>query len=43
LSSAAADGEILLARTLPGNWNDGAERMAMDLNRTIHSSTSSMA
>jgi len=29
------DGEILLARTLPGNWNDGAERMAMDLNRTI--------
>ena len=29
------DGQIFLARTLPGNWNDGAERMALDLNRTI--------
>jgi hypothetical protein len=28
------DGQILLVRTLPGNWNDGAERLAVDLNRT---------
>src|SRR5439155_15722552 len=29
------DGRILLARTSPGNWNEGAERLALDLNRTI--------
>jgi hypothetical protein len=29
------DGHMLLGRTLPGTWNDGAERLAMDLNRTI--------
>src|SRR2546423_13893349 len=29
------DGQIFLARTLPGNWNEGAERMALDLNRTV--------
>src|SRR5205823_11521057 len=30
-----SDGQIFLARTLAGNWNDGAERLALDLNRTI--------
>jgi hypothetical protein len=30
-----ADGQILLARTLPGNWNQEAERLVVDLNRTI--------
>src|ERR1043165_1494274 len=30
-----SDGRILLARTSPGNWNEGAERLALDLNRTI--------
>jgi hypothetical protein len=29
------DGQILLARSLPGNWNDEPERLALDLNRTI--------
>src|SRR5438132_3936746 len=29
------NGQIFLARTLPGNWNEGAERMAVDLNRTV--------
>jgi hypothetical protein len=29
------DGQIFLARTLPGNWNEGSERLAVDLNRTI--------
>ncbi len=29
------DGQILLARTLPATWNDGADRLAVDLNRTI--------
>src|SRR5207249_2140559 len=29
------DGQIFLARTLAGNSNDGAERMALDLNRTV--------
>jgi hypothetical protein len=29
------DGEMLLARTLASSWNDGAERLALDLNRTI--------
>ena len=29
------DGQVLLARTLPGNWNENAERLALDLNRTI--------
>jgi hypothetical protein len=30
-----ADGRLILARTLPGTWNDGAERLALDINRTI--------
>ena len=30
-----ADGQILLARTLTGNWNQDTERLAVDLNRTI--------
>lgn len=30
-----SDGQVLLARTLPGNWNEGAARLAVDLNRTI--------
>jgi hypothetical protein len=30
-----ADGRIILGRTLPGTWNDGAERLALDINRTI--------
>jgi hypothetical protein len=29
------DGEILLARTLQGTWNDEPDRLALDLNRTI--------
>src|SRR5258705_6073031 len=29
------DGQILLARTLPGTWNEDAERLALDLNRTM--------
>ena len=29
------DGQILLARTLPATWNDGADRLAVDLSRTI--------
>lgn len=29
------DGQIVLARTLPGTWNDGAERLGLDLNRTL--------
>ncbi len=31
----AGDGRVLLARTLPGTWNDNAERLALDLNRTV--------
>jgi len=30
-----SDGQILLARTLTGTWNEEAERVALDLNRTI--------
>ena len=30
-----SDGQILLARALPGNWNEQPERLAVDLNRTI--------
>ena len=30
-----SDGQILLARTLTGTWNDEPERLALDLNRTI--------
>lgn len=30
-----SDGQVLLARTLPGSWNEAAERLAVDLNRTI--------
>ncbi len=30
-----SDCQVLLARTLPGNWNEGAARLAVDLNRTI--------
>jgi hypothetical protein len=30
-----SDGQILLARTLPGNWNQDTERLSVDLNRTI--------
>jgi hypothetical protein len=30
-----SDGQILLARTLTGTWNDEPERLAVDLNRTI--------
>jgi hypothetical protein len=29
------DGQVLLARTLPGTWNENAERLALDLNRTV--------
>jgi len=29
------DGQILLARTIAATWNDGPERLAVDLNRTI--------
>ena len=32
---ARNDGDILLARTLPGTWNDDLDRLAVDLNRTI--------
>src|SRR5262249_22383180 len=30
-----SDGQILLARSLPGTWNEEPERLALDLNRTI--------
>src|SRR5262249_38537224 len=30
-----SDGQLLLARTLPGTWNDDTDRLALDLNRTI--------
>ncbi|MGH7967393.1 MAG: hypothetical protein ACREIC_01565, partial [Limisphaerales bacterium] len=30
-----SDGQILLARTLTGTWNDEPQRLALDLNRTI--------
>jgi len=30
-----SDGQILLARTLQGTWNEEPERLALDLNRTI--------
>lgn len=30
-----SDGQVLLARTLTGNWNNGLARLAVDLNRTI--------
>jgi len=30
-----ADGPLFLARTIPGSWNEGAEKLALDLNRTI--------
>src|SRR5262249_8699812 len=30
-----SDGQLLLARTLPGTWNDDPDRLALDLNRTI--------
>jgi hypothetical protein len=29
------DGQLLLARTLAGTWNEDADRLAVDLNRTI--------
>ena len=29
------DGQVLLARTLAGNWNESAEQLALDLNRTL--------
>ena len=29
------DGQIFLARTVPGSWQDGMERLAVDLNRTM--------
>jgi hypothetical protein len=30
-----SDGQLFLARTLARNWNEGAERLALDLDRTI--------
>ena len=32
---AQADGQLLLVRTLLGNWNENAERLALDLKRTL--------
>jgi len=32
---ARADGQLLLVRTLLGNWNENAERLALDLKRTL--------
>jgi hypothetical protein len=29
------DGQVLLARTLAGSWNESAEQLALDLNRTL--------
>jgi hypothetical protein len=29
------EGQLLLARTIPGNWSDGTERFGVDLNRTV--------
>ena len=33
--AARADGQLLLVRTLLGNWHENAERMALDLKRTL--------
>jgi hypothetical protein len=34
LCAGGNDGRILLARTLPGSWNEDAQHLAVDLNRT---------
>lgn len=34
LAVGGSDGEVLLARTLPGSWKDDANRLGVDLNRT---------
>jgi hypothetical protein len=34
LSAGGNDGQILLARTLPGSWNEDPQRLGVDLNRT---------
>jgi len=33
--AARGDGQLLLVRTLLGNWNENAERLALDLKRTL--------
>jgi hypothetical protein len=32
---SGSEGQLLLARTLTGTWNDSAERLGLDLNRTV--------
>jgi Tfp pilus assembly protein PilN len=34
LCAGGSDGQILLARTLPGSWNEDPQRLGVDLNRT---------
>ena len=34
LASGGSDGQVLLARTLPGSWNEDPHRLGVDLNRT---------
>jgi len=34
LVAGGSDGQVLLARTLPGSWNEDAHKLGVDLNRT---------
>lgn len=34
LVAGGSDGQVLLARTLPGSWNEDPNRLSLDLNRT---------
>ena len=34
LAAGGRDGQVLLARTLPGSWNEDPHRLGVDLNRT---------
>jgi hypothetical protein len=34
LAAGGSDGRVLLARTLPGSWNEDPHRLGVDLNRT---------
>jgi hypothetical protein len=34
LTAGGKDGQVLLARTLPGSWNEDPQRLGVDLNRT---------
>lgn len=34
LAAGGSDGQVLLARTLPGSWNEDPQKLGVDLNRT---------